>query len=303
MSRPAPRRLHDFLSLTKPGIVRMCLVMTAGGLWLAARTQPGHEGSSDPLVWVAALVGTALVVAAANAFNMVIERDTDRLMARTRERPVAAGRVPPSHALVFAGMLAVLATMVLALGTNLLTCGLALAALFGYALVYTPLKRRSSLALVVGAIPGAMPPLLGWTAITGALDLPGVCLFAILMVWQMPHFLAIALYRKQDYEGAGIRAVPVVHGDRAAAVRASLWSALLLPVSLAFVPLGVPGPIYFFSAAALGIAFLAFGLVGLARVGHDGMGPRALVWARRFFLVSLLYLPALTAALVVDLLL
>jgi protoheme IX farnesyltransferase len=310
VSKPAPRQVRDFLSMTKPGIVRMCLVMAAGGLWLAGRTQPGHLASRDPLVWVSALVGTALIVAAANTFNMVWERHTDRMMPRTRNRPVAAGRVGAPAALAFAGMLTALALIVFVLGTNPLTAVLGLGALLGYVLVYTPLKRVSPLALIVGALPGAMPPLLGWTAITGELDLPGFVLFAILMVWQMPHFIAIALYRKREYADAGIRTVPVVRGDRVATAQAIVWSALLIPVSLALTPLGVTGGIYLVVAGALGLVFFAWSLTGLRYVGaapeappEAGSSAQTIAWARRFFLVSLLYLPALTAGLVLDLLL
>src|SRR5690606_16231169 len=194
-------RARDYVALTKPGIVRMCLIMTAGGLWLA---QSVGESVGWP-VWIAALIGSSLAVASANAFNMVWEREGDRKMARTRTRPVAAGRLAVGPASVFAGLLGIAAMIVLALGSNLLTTGLAAFALVSYVLVCTPLKRITPLALVIGAVPGAVPPLLGWTAVTNCLDLPGAVLFAILLVWQMPHFLAISVFRKQDYANAGIR--------------------------------------------------------------------------------------------------
>jgi protoheme IX farnesyltransferase len=281
----------DYLALTKPGIVRMCLLMTAGGLWLAPR-------SVDWTVWLAALIGSGLAVASANAFNMVWERDGDRMMARTRMRPVAAGRLGAGSSSAFAGLLAVAAMIVLVLGTNLLTAGLAAFALISYVLVYTPLKRVTPLALVIGAIPGAVPPLLGWTAVTNSLDLPGAVLFAILLVWQMPHFLAISVFRKEDYAAAGIRCVPVVRGETVAKMQAIAWAALLIPVSMALTPLGVTGPVYLVAALVLGGVFLIQALRGL---GTQDQGA-SVRWARQLFVLSLVYLPALTIALVVDLL-
>jgi protoheme IX farnesyltransferase len=283
--------LRDYVALTKPGIVRMCLIMTAGGLWLAPQ-------SSSWSVWVAALLGSGLAVASANAFNMVWEREGDRLMARTRDRPVAAGRLEVGFASAFAGLLGVAAMIVLALGSNLLTAGLAAFALLSYVLIYTPLKRITPLALVIGAIPGAVPPLLGWTAVTNSLDLPGAVLFAILLVWQMPHFLAISLFRKQDYAAAGIRCVPVVRGETVAKIQAIAWAALLIPVSMVLTPLGVTGPVYLVAAIVLGSVFLIQAIRGLGQQESTAN----VRWARQLFVLSLVYLPALTIALVVDLL-
>ncbi|HVH97460.1 MAG TPA: heme o synthase [Enhygromyxa sp.] len=281
-------RARDYVALTKPGIVRMCLIMTAGGLWLAPQ-------SSSWIVCVSALIGSGLAVASANAFNMIWEREGDRKMARTRTRPVAAGRLGVAASSAFAGLLGVAAMVVLALGTNLLTAGLAAFALLSYVLVYTPLKRVTPLALVIGAVPGAVPPLLGWTAVSNSLDLPGAVLFAILLVWQMPHFLAISVFRKQDYAAAGIRCVPVVRGETVAKVQAIAWAALLIPVSIALTPLGVTGPVYLVAAIVLGAAFLIQALLGLG-------SQEDVRWARQLFVLSLVYLPALTVALVVDLL-
>lgn len=288
MTRPGNVR-RDLLELTKPGIIRMCLLMTAGGLWLAPQSVSGWT-------WFAALVGSALAVGSANAFNMVWEREGDLLMRRTRNRPVATGRLSVAAASGFAGLLGVLAMLVLGLGTNLLTAGLALFALVSYTLVYTPLKRVTPLALVIGAVPGAVPPLLGWTAATGSLDMPGIVLFGIVMVWQMPHFLAIAMFRKQDYADAGIRVVPVVRGETIAKVQAIAWAALLIPMSMALTPMGVTGNLYMVVALLLGLVFLIWTILGLSRTN-------TIKWARQVFVLSLVYLPALTLALVVDLLL
>lgn len=277
---------RDLIELTKPGIVRMCLVTTAGGLWLA-------PGSLDAWTVIAALVGSALAVASANTFNMVWEHQTDRLMRRTRLRPVAARRIPVSIAAAFAGLLAVAAWLVLILGTNPLTTAIALLALASYVFVYTPLKFKTPLALLVGAVPGAAPPLLGWTAATGELSGGGLALFAILLIWQIPHFLAIAIYRKDEYAAAGIRCVPIVRGDTVAKFQAVAWSALLVPVSLLLTLLGVTGVLYLGLAALLSLGFFGWSLSGF----RPGAGVR---WARGYFLASLVYLPALTAALVLD---
>lgn len=277
---------RDLLELTKPGIVKMCLVTTAGGLWLA-------PGEFDLWLWICAMVGSALAVAAANAFNMVWERDTDRLMRRTRNRPLAARRLPVLPAVAFGGLMTMAAWLVLIFGTNPLTAALALLALGSYVFIYTPLKLRTPLALLIGAFPGAVPPLLGWTAVTGELSAGGLVLFSILLIWQIPHFLAIALYRKDEYARAGIKVVPVVRGDLVAKLQAVAWAALLLPVSLLLTPLGVTGWVYLPLAFLLGVVFFGWGLTGL----KTGAGVR---WARGFFLASLVYLPALTAALVLD---
>jgi protoheme IX farnesyltransferase len=298
--RPQPWRGADYLALTKPGIVRMCLLMTAGGLWLAPSTDQQTSAASW-MVWLAALVGSSLAVASANAFNMVWEREGDRLMTRTRNRPLAAGRLRVVPASVFAGALGLASMVVLVLGTNLLTAVLAAFALLSYVLIYTPLKRMTPLALVIGAVPGAVPPLLGWTAVTNSLDLPGAVLFGILLVWQMPHFLAISIFRKQDYADAGIKCVPVVRGETVAKVQAIAWALLLIPVSLALTPLGVTGNFYLVVALLAGLAFLGFALSGL-RGGVRRDGVANLRWARQLFALSLVYLPVVTVALVVDLL-
>jgi heme o synthase len=273
----------------------MCLIMTAGGLWLASSAS---AWASPWSVWLTALIGSGLAVASANAFNMVAEREGDRSMARTRDRPVAAGRLSVVASTSFAAGLGVLSMIVLGLGTNWLTAGLAAFALLSYWLIYTPLKRVTPLALVIGAVPGAVPPVLGWTAVTGSLDLPGAVLFGILLVWQMPHFLAISIFRKEEYANAGIRVVPVVRGETVAKVQAIVWAALLIPVSLALTPLGVTSEVYMVIAGAAGLVYLGFAIKGLMTHEHAA----ELRWARQLFGVSLVYLPVVTLALVIDLL-
>lgn len=279
-------RVSDFWQLTKPGVTRMCVLTTVGGLLLA----PGHIGW---LAGAATVLGSALAVAGANAANMWWERELDAKMARTRRRPLPAGRMLPAVALRFSIVLSIASVVVLAAFTNALAAALAAAAILSYVLVYTPLKVRTPAALVIGAVPGAVPPLLGWVAVTGMLDPGGLVLFGILLVWQIPHFIAIALYRKAEYARAGIRVVPLVRGDAMAKIHAVAWAGVLVPLSLMLTPLGIAGSFYLVVAMLLGMAFLAWAFTGL----DDAAGAR---WARGYFLASLAYLPALIAALAID---
>jgi protoheme IX farnesyltransferase len=279
--------VRDYAALTKPSINRMCLLMTAGGLALAP------TGLSPARV-IAAMLGTALAVASANALNMWWERATDGFMKRTEDRPLVRGRISPRGALVFGLVLGVIAMATLAIGTNLATTLLGAFALLSYVLIYTPLKYVTPLALVVGAIPGAMPPLMGWTAATGSIDPAGLVLFATLLVWQMPHFIAITIFRRHDYARAGIRTVAVVRGNTVAKWQALAWSLALIPVSVLLTPLGVTGTLYLTVSLVLGVIYAGYAVVGLRSSNRDA------AWAYRYFFISLLYLPLLVAALVVD---
>jgi protoheme IX farnesyltransferase len=239
------------------------------------------------------LLGTAGTVGAANALNCYVERDVDRAMARTRNRPLPAGRMEPAVALRFALALAGVSLPALALGSNFLTTALGLLALLTYVFVYTPMKAKSDWAMLVGAVPGALPPLMGWTAVTGRLDVPGLVLFSILFLWQLPHFLAIALFRKAEYQAAGLQTVPLRLGDAAARSWMLVTTAFLVPVTLVLFPLHVAGPLYLGVAAVLGVAFLAVQAKGvLWRLGAG--------WARRSFFFSLVYLAGLFAALFLN---
>ncbi len=287
-------QVRDYAELTKPSINRMCLLMTAGGMFLAPRTDSRFAlGIGEA---IAALLGTALAVASANALNMWLERHTDRLMRRTKDRPLAAKRISESGALAFGVGLGILATSILAVFSNLATTLLGLAAIVSYVGIYTPMKYRAPIALVIGAIPGAVPPLMGWTAVTGSLDLPGLLLFALLFVWQMPHFIAISIVRLRDYEAAGIRTVPGVRGLTNARVQALLWSILLVPTSVALAFTAVAGPIYGVVALVSGLCFLGLTVAGFAREDVNR-------WAHRLFVASLIYLPVVIAGLTVDVLL
>jgi len=271
---PAPR---DLLALAKPRLSGMVVSTAAAGMWLApVRLSAMRAG--------AFLLGTAMVVGAANVLNNYLERDVDARMRRTRGRPLPAGRVDPGVALALGLVLPAFAIPMLALAANPLTALLASTALATYAFVYTPLKRVSTAALFVGAIPGAIPPLMGWTAATGGIDARGMALFSLLLVWQIPHFLAISIYLKEDYARGGLKVFALVHGERAARTWAVASSALLAPVGMLPALLGMASPVY--GAAALVLALV------LAAVAASGLRlPEGSVrWARNFFLSTLLYL-------------
>jgi len=283
-------RARDVVALAKPRITTMVLVTAAGGVWLA----PGHVTRATVALM---LLGTALIVSGANALNMFIERDIDGLMKRTKDRPLPAGRMPARFALIFGIALSVAAVPILALGVNATTALLAVLANLLYVLAYTPLKQRSHWALQVGAVPGAIPPLLGWTAATGRVDDGGVVLFAILFFWQIAHFHAIALFRKLEYGRAGLVVLPNVPaaqggGDDAARHSIVRHASALGAVSLLLYPLRVAHGIYLASAIALGVGFVGVSIVALRKTN-----PR---WARGVFGASLLYLTGLFAAIAVD---
>jgi protoheme IX farnesyltransferase len=272
----------DLLLLAKPRLSGLVVLTTAGGVALA----PERIGAFRATV---AIVGTAAVVGAANALNCYLERDVDARMRRTRDRPLPAGRVEPFVALALGVMIPAFALPLLALVANGLTALLAFAALTIYVAIYTPLKQRSTLALFVGAIPGAIPPLLGWTAVTGRLDAGGLALFALLFAWQLPHFLAISIYLADDYARGGLKVFSLVHGERATRAFIAASTVLLLVASLALLPLGVAGPAYGAVAGVVGAALAGYAFAGLGRTGGR--------WARNLFLATLVHLTALFVAL------
>jgi protoheme IX farnesyltransferase len=278
--------VSDLVALTKPRITALVLITTAGGYWLA----PAKGG---PLVASLALIGTILIVAGANALNMYIERDIDGRMERTKDRPLPGGRLAPRVALWFGVALSVAAVPILAIGVNATTALLAVLANLSYVLAYTPLKQRSHSALLVGAVPGAMPPLLGWTAATGTIGAGGLVLFGILFLWQVPHFLAISIFRRDEYARAGLKVMPNTLGLRATKHSIARYLFALLAVSLLLVPLGVERPGYTYLAGTLGIIFLGWGCWGL----REEAGAR---WARSLFGISILYLALLFCALMVE---
>lgn len=281
---PSVQGLRDLVALTKPRLSGMVVSTTAAGIWLAPQ-QP-----SAPRV-AAILLGTGMVVGAANVLNNYLERDVDALMRRTWDRPLPSQRLDPATALALGLGMPAFALPLLAYAANALTAMLALVALVSYAFVYTPLKRRSTVALFVGAIPGALPPLMGWTAATGAIDARGLALFALLFVWQLPHFLAISIYLREDYARGGLKVFALVHGERAAKLWSVATSALLVPVGALPALLGMTT----WGAGAVSM-LLGAGLTASAASGlriRDGETR----WARNFFLSTLLYLVATFIAL------
>lgn len=289
---------RDYLTLTKPRITAMCAMMTAGGYWLASSlSTPSHfvEQGSLVDVWHAVwtLLGSVFVIAGSCAMNMYVERERDRLMTRTASRPLPAGRLSPRAALIFSLGLSVAGIGVLAWAVHLLTAALALLAWLFYVCLYTPMKTRSSLFLLVGTIPGAMPPLLGWTAITHQVDWIGGVLFAIMVLWQLPHFLALSVMLQKDYASAGVQVAAVIHGEKPVRIQALMYSLALLPVSLALIPLQVAGYVYALVAITSGLWMISIAM----RAVWESHSSR---WAPRLFFASLVYLPVLTLGLVLD---
>ncbi len=277
------RALRDAVSLTKPRLSSLVVFTAAGGMWLA-------PGALDVAEAVLTLLAIALLVGAANATNCYLERSVDALMTRTESRQAALLRLDPNAVIAAASASAVIAVALLGFLTNVLTAGLGALAFASYVAAYTPLKRSSSLAVFVGAIPGAIPPLMGWTAITGRLDIAGLALFAILFVWQVPHFIAIAFYRNDDYARGGFKTLPLVLTEDATKVVMVIFTLVLTPVALSLVPLGVESPHYAIMAIVLGAGFLAVNLMGLAARG-------SVKWARASLHASLLYITFLFIAL------
>ena len=285
-SEPASRAWGALLELGKPRLAGLVMVtMLCGGL-----VAPGPRPLGRLLI---AMLGTSLVVAAANALNMYIERETDALMKRTASRPLPTGRLSPEAALWFARVCGVVGLTMLVLWVNLASAALALLALLSYVLAYTPLKRSTGFALHVGAVPGAIPPLIGWASMTGSLAPRAFPLFLILLVWQLPHFLAIATFRREEYARAGLVVQPNVSGLSATRRSILLYSALLIAVSLTPLALGMAGVWYAVVASLLGLCFFGFAAFGQGTKTVDR-------WAKQLFLASLPYLVLVYTALVIS---
>ena len=279
-------RAADYVTLAKPRLNLLVVGSTLAGFLM------GRGDMSDPILVLATLGGTALVAGGASAFNQVTERRTDALMQRTRLRPMADNRMASRHAFVYAAVLSAAGLVLLAALVNLLSAAVALATLISYAAIYTPLKLRSRLATVIGAVPGALPPVIGWAAATGALSHGAWILFGILFLWQLPHFLAIAWMYREDYARAGFPMLPVIDPDGRSTARQSVaYAAALLPLSLAPTLVGMATTTYFAAALVLTLAFVALTL----RFAQT----RARADARRVFFGSILYLPVLWIAMIV----
>jgi protoheme IX farnesyltransferase len=280
-------RLAAYAELTKPRITFLIVLTAAAGFCLASR------GGVNYLALVSSLLGIGLLSSGIATLNQYIERDLDGLMRRTADRPLPSGKLMPWEALLFGVTLTVLAEVYLAALVNPLTALLGLTVIAGYLFGYTPLKTRSTLSTLVGAFPGAMPPLIGWSAARGDLSVDAWVLFAILFLWQFPHFLAIAWMYREDYSRAGILMLPVVEPDgKITGQQIIVYTLMLLPVSLLPTLLGLSGKLYLFGAIILGLLFL-FSSVRAAF-------SKSRQQARQLLLASVLYLPLLFILMVFD---
>jgi len=289
--------LSDYSQLFKVRVTSL-IVMTAWAGYFMGAARSGSPAISWTLL--NALWGIGLTSAGAAALNEVLERELDSRMRRTRNRPLPSGRMSFGTG-VAAGMIAVIVgPLALALTTNYLTGALALATAVVYLGVYTPLKQRSPIATFVGAFPGAMPPLLGWTAVRGTIELPALVLFLIVFFWQFPHFQAIAWLYREDYEAAGVKMLPVVDKEGRSVVRQMLvYATTLIPVSLMPALLRMTGRVYLFGALLLGAGFLACTL----RLAHSKLpttAPESKIFARQLLQASVLYLPLLFALMMLN---
>jgi heme o synthase len=280
-------RVAAYLELTKPRITSLIVLTSAAGFALAV------PGRVDYVALLSAMFGIALLASGIATLNQYMERDLDGLMRRTAERPLPSGKLLPSEALLFGLVLTVTAEAYLAFIVNPLTALLGLTVIAGYLFGYTPLKTKTSLSTLVGAFPGAVPPLIGWTAARGHLSLEAWVLFAILFLWQFPHFLAIAWMYREDYARAGILMLPVVEPDgRVTAQQIVVYTVMLLPVSLIPTALGLSGRTYFYGAIVLGLLFLYFSVRAAFSKSRQQ--------ARRLLLASVLYLPLLFILMVLN---
>ncbi len=277
----------DLVALTKPRVLVMVLVTTLVGY------DVGLAGSADYLRMIHLLIGTLLAAGGTLALNQYGERDIDARMDRTRARPLPAGRLQPLEALLFGVALTLLGTAYLAAQVGALVALVTAATAILYLFAYTPLKQRTALCTLVGAVPGALPPVAGWVAARGDVTLGAWVLFGVLFLWQLPHTLSIARLYREDYARAGVRVLPVIDPDGASTERQIVLACLaLLAVSLLPTVIGWTGPIYLAGVLVLGLAFTAVGIV-------QAVAPSARA-ARRVLLASLLYLPLLLGLLVFD---
>jgi len=280
-------KLAGFLELTKPRIAFMLVLTSAAGFYL------GSKGDFNFVLFINSIIGIALLAFGVAALNQFIERRTDALMERTAKRPLVIGTISAPEALFFGVLLCVVAEIYLAFLVNGLTAFLGLIVIVGYVLLYTPLKTRTSASTAIGAIPGAMPPLMGWTSVADEITLGAWILFAMLFLWQFPHFLAIAWMYREQYAKAGIKMLPVVEPEgKITARQIVIFTILLLPVSLMPYFFGVSGVIYLVGASLLGIWFL-WASIQAARAKTNEK-------ARALLLVSVLYLPLIFALMVFN---
>jgi heme o synthase len=279
-------RVNAYIELTKPRITFLIVLTSAAGFVMGSQT-------IDYALLLSSLFGIALLSSGIATLNQYAERDLDGLMRRTATRPLPTGKVAPWEALAFGAGLTVLAEIYLLVLVNPLSALLGLTVIAGYLFAYTPLKTRTSLSTIVGAFPGAVPPLIGWAAARGSVGVEAWVLFAILFLWQFPHFLAIAWMYREDYGRAGILMLPVVEPDgRVTAQQIVVYTLMLIPVSLLPTVLGLAGRVYFFGAIVLGLLFLVSSVRAAVSMSRQQ--------ARQLLLASVVYLPLLFILMVIN---
>ena len=295
--RDAPSLISDYMQLFKVRVTAMVIITAWAGFYL------GSVRSAIPSLHIGlleTLAGIALISAGASALNEIIERKSDARMLRTARRPLATGRIGLAHGMGLAFAAVTIGSLLLLRFTNLITVLLSLLTVFTYVAVYTPLKQRTTLATFIGAFPGAMGPLLGWTAARGRIEWPAVALFAILFVWQFPHFMAIAWLYREDYGRAGIRMLPVVQPDGWSTVAEALvYAIVMIPVSLLPWYLGISGRVYAVTALALGLGYLWY-TIRFARILKAPTFAASRPFARSLLKASVLYLPLLLIIMMLD---
>ncbi len=292
--------LADYATLFKLRVSAMVVITAGAGFYLGSLSSgisPFHVGLIE------ALGGIAVVTCGSAALNQAIERRTDSMMWRTSHRPMAAGRISLTHGLLLGFAAVFLGSLYLALAVNLLTGTLTLLTAIGYVAIYTPLKRITTINTFIGAFPGALPPLIGWTAARGVIEWPGVALFAILFVWQFPHFMAIGWMYRDDYARAGIRLTPTLtntpYAAQSTVVQSLFYAALMIPVSLWPFALGTTGYAYAVAASILGAGYLWY-TIRFARITRNPSAPESRLVSRDLLRASVIYLPLLMAALMLD---
>lgn len=278
--------VRDFLTLLKPRVMSLVVFTALAGMLLA-------PGSQHPVLALVAILCIAVGAGASGAINMWVDRDIDALMSRTRNRPIPAGRVAPNVALGFGISLAVASVSIMALAVNGMAAGLLAFTIFFYVVIYSIcLKRRTPQNIVIGGAAGAFPPMIGWAAVGGDVTWASVVLFSIIFLWTPPHFWALALYKRGDYDKAGVPMLPVVSGRRATAWQILAYTAVLLPVTLVPCFIGLSGAVYGAGAIALGLIFLGYAVAVIRDVSERS--------ARRMFPFSILYLFLIFVLLLVD---
>ncbi len=295
-----PSLLADYIALFKPRVSTMVVITAGAGYYLGSLQSgisPFHAGL------VQAMVGIAAVTAGSSVLNQALERRSDARMRRTASRPMAAGRISFPHGLLLGFAAIILGSLYLVHVSNPLTGFLTLLTAVGYVGIYTPLKRITTLNTFIGAFPGALPPLIGWTAARGVIEWPGVALLAILFVWQFPHFMAIGWLYRDDYRNAGIRVTatqqPIGDAARSTVIQSIFYAVLMIPVSLWTTWLGVTGRPYAVAASLLGFVYLWY-TVRFARILRDPLAPEARTLARNLLKASVIYLPLLLGAMILN---